>query len=31
MDDMDVGEVTQLLKSNNLDTYVAKEMDSSGM
>ena len=31
MDDMDVGKVTQLLKSNKLNTYVAQEMDSSGM
>ena len=31
MDDMDVGKMTQLLKSNKLDTYVAQEMDSSGM
>ena len=30
MDDMEVGKVTQLLKSNNLNTYVAQEMDSSG-
>ena len=31
MDDMDVGKVTQLLKSNKVNTYVAQEMDSSGM
>ena len=31
MDDMDVGKVTQLLKSNKLNTYVAQEMDSSRM
>ena len=31
MDDMDVGKVTQLLKSNKLNTYVTQEIDSSGM
>ena len=31
MDDMDVGKVTQLLKSNKLNTYIAQEMDSSSM
>ena len=31
MDDMDVGKVIQLLRSNKLNTYVAQEMDSSGM
>ena len=31
MDDMDVGKVTQLLKSNKLSTYMAQEMDSSSM
>ena len=31
MDDMDVGKVTQLLKTNKLNTYVAQEMDSSAM
>ena len=31
MDDMDVGKVTELLRSNKLNTYVAQEMDSSGM
>ena len=31
IDDMNVGKVTQLLKSNKLNTYVAQEMDSSGM
>ena len=31
MDDMDVGKVTQLLKTNKLNRYVAQEMDSSGM
>ena len=31
MDDMDVGKVTQLLKTNKLNTYVAQEMDSSGI
>ena len=31
MDDMDVGKVTQLLKTNKLNEYVAQEMDSSGM
>ena len=30
-DDMDVGKVTQPLKSNKLNTYVAQEMDYSGM
>ena len=28
---MDVGKVTQLLKSNKLSTYMAQEMDSSSM
>ena len=31
MDDMDVGKVTHLLKSNKLSTYIAQEMDSSSM
>ena len=31
MDDMDVGNVTQLLKTNKPNKYVAQEMDSSGM
>ena len=31
MDDMDVGKVTQLLKSNKLNAYMAQEMDSSSM
>ena len=31
MADKDVGKVTQLLKTNKLNTYVAQEMDSSGM
>ena len=31
MDDMDVGKVTQLLKTNKLNKYVAQEMDSLGM
>ena len=31
VDDIDVGKVTQLLKSNKLNTNVAQEMDSSGM
>ena len=31
MDDVDVGKVTQLLKSNKLSTYMAQEMDSSSM
>ena len=31
MDDMDVGRVTQLLKCNKLNAYVAQEMDSLGM
>ena len=28
---MDVGKVTQLLKTNKLNAYVAQEVDSSGM
>ena len=31
MDDMDVGIVTQLLKTNKLNKYVAQEMDSSAI
>ena len=31
MGDVDVGKVTQLLKSNKLSTYMAQEMDSSSM
>ena len=31
MDDIDVGKVTQLLKTNRLNKYVAQEMDSSGI
>ena len=31
MDDMDVGKVIQLLKTNKLNKYVAQEMDSSGI
>ena len=31
MDDVDVGKVTQLLKSNKLSTYVAQKMDSSSI
>ena len=31
MDDMDVGKVTQLLKTKKLNEYVPQEMDSSGM
>ena len=31
MDNVDVGKVTQLLKSNKLSTYMAQEMDSSSM
>ena len=31
MDDVDVNKVTQLLKSNKLNTYMAQEMDSSSM
>ena len=31
MDDMDAGKVTQLLKTNKLNKYVAEEMDSSGI
>ena len=31
MDDVDVGKVTQLLKSNKLSTYVAQELDSSSI
>ena len=31
MDDVDVGKVTQLLKSNKLSTYMAQEMDPPSM
>ena len=31
MDGMDVGKMTQLLKANRLNIYVAQEMDSSGI
>ena len=31
MDNMDVGKVTQMLKTNQLNKYVAQEMDSSGI
>ena len=31
MDNVDVNKVTQLLKSNKLNTYMAQEMDSSSM
>ena len=31
MDDMDVGKVTQLLKTNKLNKYAAQEMYSSGI
>ena len=31
MDDMNVGKVTQLLKTNKLNKYVGQEMDSSGI
>ena len=31
MDDIDVGKVTELLKTKRLKKYVAQEMDSSGI